>query len=167
MVIGVSVKRRHAIIALAIVSIIVLGSAYSLYADGLRLLVKEVPSSITVNIIGDSENINDALSLDGLDTSYDPSPIDESPGGVFTITAQFTNSSEDRFSGVFFEVAILEGPGCPCTLFNADEGPGGIGSTVEVGNVASGQSFEVTFEIGLAQPAPFNFFVDALGIRLQ
>ena len=54
-------------------------------------------------------------------------------------------------------------------LLNADHGPGGVGSTVTA-NVSAdqvlspGESFTTDFEIGLATTAPFQFFVNVLGI---
>lgn len=115
--------------------------------------------------IQEPELINNSLNLDNLHTSYDPTPVDGAPGGVFTIAADFTNTSNPTsFSDVFFEVMTLEGPGCPCAVLNAVGGPGGVGATISVGDVAAGQSFTATFEIGLTERARFEFFVDAFGV---
>ncbi len=110
---------------------------------------------------GDGEElINDALSLDDLDTAFDPGDT-RAPAGVFTIEATFTNISADSFMDVFFEVAELTGGNM---LLNADGGPGGVGSRVSVpGDVNSGDTFTQTFEIGLQEASPFRFFVDAFG----
>ena len=61
----------------------------------------------------------------------------------------------------FFEVAALSHGN---TLLNADEGDGGLGSRVNLGDVAAGETVEVAFEIGLQVLSPFEFFVDAFGI---
>ena len=60
---------------------------------------------------------------------------------------------------MFFEVTTLEGSGCPCELLNADGGPGGVGSTVNVGDIGIGETVEVVFEIGLIQDANLTFFL--------
>jgi hypothetical protein len=94
------------------------------------------------------------------------------PGGVFTITAVFTNSSSASFSGVFFEVAELTGGN---EVLNADDGPGGVGAQVSVppealdgdGILSPGESFTQVFEIGLQERRPFTFFVDAYGVPVQ
>ena len=105
-------------------------------------------------------NINDSLSLDGLDTDYDPADP-RAPAGVFTVTTTFANTSADSLSDVFFEVTTLTGGN---TVLNADEGDGGVGSTVNAGDLSPGESFDVVFEIGLVVRAAFEFFVDAFGV---
>ena len=112
-------------------------------------------------INGDGEElINDSLSLDDLDTAFDPGDT-RAPAGVFTIDATFSNVSPDSFFDVFFEVAELTGGN---QVLNADGGPGGVGSRVSVpGDVDSGDTFIQTFEIGLQEANPFRFFVDAFG----
>lgn len=112
-------------------------------------------------IDGDGEElINDSLSLDDLDTAFDPGDT-RAPAGVFTIDATFSNISTDSFFDVFFEVAELTGGN---EVLNADGGPGGVGSQVSVpGDVDSGDTFVQTFEVGLQEASPFRFFVDAFG----
>ena len=104
--------------------------------------------------------INDLLHLDDLTTDYDPDD-DRAPGGVFTVTATFNNISPTSIFGLFFEVTSL---GNGNSLLNATEGDGGIGSVVDVGNVAPAETFTAAFEIGLSDRTPFQFFVDAFGI---
>lgn len=106
------------------------------------------------------EIINDSLNLDDLNTAYDPADP-RAPAGVFTVTTSFTNTSPDTILDAFFEVTILTNDN---TVLNADEGEGGGGSIVSVGDVVSGETFDVVFEIGLSERAPFDFFVDAFGI---
>ena len=78
----------------------------------------------------------------------------------------------DTLSGLFFEVAVLTGEGN--VLGNADGGTGCVGPTLTVpiplasdhsdGLLEPGGSFDVEFVIGLAEQAPFEFFVDAFGV---
>ena len=112
------------------------------------------------------------LSLDNVGTSFDPtSNPPNASGGTFTITASFSNISTDTISGIFFEVAQLDGPGCPCLVLNADGGPGGVGATISVPpanlgpdeTLTPGESFTQVFDIGLNTPAQFTFFVNVLG----
>jgi CSLREA domain-containing protein len=106
--------------------------------------------------------VNDLVTLAALATAFDPTPIPGAPAGIFTIEATFTNISSDPLSNVFFEVVTLTGDN---VVLNADDGPGGVGERVSVpGIINPGNSFEVVFEIGLQEPAPFSFFVDAYGI---
>jgi hypothetical protein len=113
---------------------------------------------------GGARVINDSLNLDDIDTSYSPSDS-RAPAGVFTISATFTNTSSDLLSNVFFEVVRPTYAFTGDMVLNADSGPGGVGAKVSVpGIINPGDSFEVVFEIGLQEQAPFNFFVDAYGV---
>ena len=77
-----------------------------------------------------------------------------------------------RLSGLFFDVASLTGE--RNVLCNADGGPRGVGSTLAVpiplagdyadGLLGPGESLDEEFVIGLAQRAPFGFFVNAIGV---
>ena len=57
-------------------------------------------------------------------------------------------------------------------LLNADGGPGGVGSSLTIPNIdlggdevlTPGENFQAIFEIGLASPNPFTFFVDVFGV---
>jgi len=80
---------------------------------------------------------------------------------VFNKLCHSKNISADSLSDVFFEVKTLTSGN---TVLNADEGEGGVGSTVNVGDLSPGESFDVVFEIGLDVQAPFEFFVDAFGV---
>ncbi len=110
------------------------------------------------------EIINDALTLDGPNTSYNPDDP-RAPAGVFTVTATWTNTSRDSFTDVFVEVVVLSGGNI---LLNRDSGDGGVGSRISInldgdGVLSPGESFTQIFEIGLQQRAPFDFFVNVLG----
>ena len=78
---------------------------------------------------------------------------------IFSLPSK--NTSADSLSDAFFEVTILTGDN---TILNADEGDGGVSSTLNAGNLSPGESFDAVFEIGLDVRAPFEFFDDAFGI---
>ena len=115
--------------------------------------------------------INDDLGLDDTTTAYDPDNRGGAcPGGVFTITTTFTNTSADRFVDVFFEVITLTNGN---TVLGATGGDpeGGVGAVmaVDLGPddvLDPGESFTHVFEICLAVHAPFDFFVDVHGTAL-
>jgi len=108
----------------------------------------------------DGELINGALSLDNHSTAFDPGDS-RAPAGVFTCTAAFTNITDTSFSNVFFKVNTLTGGN---TVLNALDG-GGEGSRIAAPAVLNpGESFVSEFEIGLENPRPFEFFVNAFGI---
>ncbi len=110
--------------------------------------------------------INDSLSLVGLSTSYNPTPVEGYAGGVYTVTATWQNiTNPTSFFDVFAEVAVLQGSGCPCAVLNADDGPGGVGAKVSLAeSLAPGETVTKSFNIGLSSRAPFSFFVNVWGI---
>ncbi|MCB0212192.1 MAG: CSLREA domain-containing protein [Anaerolineae bacterium] len=106
--------------------------------------------------------VNSLLQLQGTSTSYNPTPVENAPVGVFTISAQFTNISSNSLTNIFFKVVTLTRNN---VVLNADGGPAGVGATVSVPNdIPAGGSFTINFEIGLQTPKSFNFLVDAYGI---
>ncbi|MCI0437709.1 MAG: hypothetical protein L0177_01080 [Chloroflexi bacterium] len=117
------------------------------------------------------ETINETLTiLNGPSLAFDSST------NVATVRATFghNGSSSHSFSDVSFDVVQFDGAGCPCTVLNADGGPGGVGATVSVAPSAyddngnslldSGEAFEASFQIQLTVRAPFTFFVNARGV---
>ena len=88
---------------------------------------------------------------------------------TFSVMATFENISTDTLSGITFEVTTLTGGNVLC---NADDGPGGVGSTLTVplegaysdGFLSPEESFDVGFEIGLVAKAPFGFNVEPSGV---
>ncbi|MBN2592534.1 MAG: hypothetical protein JXA81_03425 [Sedimentisphaerales bacterium] len=107
----------------------------------------------------DAELINGALSLDNHSTTFDPDD-NRAPAGVFTCTAAFTNNTQTNFSNVFFEIDTLTGDN---RVLNALDG-GKEGARIPAPVVLNaGDSFESVFEIGLENPGPFSFFVNAFG----
>jgi len=107
--------------------------------------------------------LNDQATAD-LTTSFDPTPAPHAPAGVLTITSTFTNISATPIVNPFFEVIELSGGN---HLLNADNGPGGVGSTLTPilsgGVFAPGDSFVLDFDIGLRTLDRFTVFVNLLG----
>ena len=106
--------------------------------------------------------VNNLVTLDpGFDTSFNPTPVPNAPAGTFTIGATFTNTSNRPLRFPFFTVTELSGDN---VLFNAEEGPRGVGATVtpNVGDqvLSPGETVNVDFVIGLQTSTPFTFFVD-------
>jgi hypothetical protein len=92
-------------------------------------------------------------------TAYNPTPAAHAPAGVYTIQATFTNISASTLTDLLFQVHTLSGGN---VLLNALGGPAGVGAQVAGPEaVAPGESFAVSFEIGLARRQPFRFLVDA------
>jgi len=111
------------------------------------------------------EIINDSLSLDSLNTSYNPTDP-RAPAGVFTLTATWANTSSDSFSDVFVQIAELTGDN---VVLNADGGPGGVGAVITIGVdgdgvLSPGETATQMFEIGLQVAEPFGFSVNVFGV---
>ncbi len=111
--------------------------------------------------------INDLLSLQNLTTSYNPAD-NRAPAGVYTITATWKNISSVDITDIHTVVMVLSGGH---VLLNADGGPGGVGSILSVppealgdGTLQPGETFTLSYEIGLVRRERFNFFVDVYGI---
>lgn len=93
----------------------------------------------------------------------------EAKAGTYTITATFTNISQDTLSWLYYEVTTLSGGNVLC---NAEGGPGKVGAKLTVpwaGDLADGllqtaEAFVVQFQIGLSSKNPFAFWVDLFGI---
>jgi hypothetical protein len=130
----------------------------SLVATGL-VPPEEADDLVDELLSGIPEPVNTMLRLDKVSTAYNPTPVANAPAGVYTIEATFTNISATTLSDLFFQVTTLTGDN---VLLNAIGGPAGVGAQLEgPDSVAPGESFVVTFEIGLARRQPFSFFVDA------
>ena len=104
-------------------------------------------------------------------TSYSPDPVPDGPAGTFTITATFTNTSNDPtpIFNPFFKVTKLTGGNL---LLNADGGSGGVVATLtpdvgEDGVLSPGESFTADFEIGLQKKEKFTFLVDLFGVKTE
>ena len=110
--------------------------------------------------------VNNLVSLVQLTTSDNPTPVPDGPGGTFTISATFTNTTSTPIAGIFFEVTELSGGNL---LLNADGGAGGVGArlTPNVGAdgvFSPGEAVTIDFIIGLAGRGRFTFLVNALGV---
>ena len=109
--------------------------------------------------------VNDLVSLANLTTAFDPSPVQGGPAGIFRITAEFTNTSNQAIVNSFVEVVELTGGNL---LLNADGGAGGVGARVTFSKSEStaflpGATETFEFVIGLQKQEPFTFFVSLLG----
>ena len=109
--------------------------------------------------------VNDLMALGSLSTAFDPTPMPGGPTGIFRITAEFTNTSNQAIVNPFVEVVELTGGNL---LLNADGGAGGVGARLTLPDSATtpfqpGASGTLEFLIGLQQREPFTFFVNMLG----
>ncbi len=121
-------------------------------------------SNVSVLLNATSVLINDLVTLDDVDTAFNPTD-NRAPAGVFTITAMFTNISVTPIRYPFFQVTSLTSGD---VLLNADGGAGGVGATLtaDVSDdqiLSPGESFTADFDIGLQNLNPFTFIVDLLG----
>jgi hypothetical protein len=127
--------------------------------------VLTIPPEVTdlVLTLACPENINASLNLAGIATSYDRTPRDNAPSGVYTITATFTNISANDLTNLYFNVATLTNGNL---LLNADGGPAGVGAILTAPGyvVHLGDSFQVIFLVGLQARMNFTLYVDAYGI---
>jgi hypothetical protein len=116
--------------------------------------------------------INCWLSLKKIHFSYDPTPVENAPAGVFTISTTFRNKSSRTFGDPFFKVVLLTGDN---VVLNAYPEPGGKGAVIPVSYQAlggnglwePGEVVTIPFEIGLARKWPFLFLVSAYGIPVD
>lgn len=115
-------------------------------------------------------SVNHRLKLESSNGSYDPTPQDNAPAGVYTIEATYTNVTEVQLSDLYFTVANLTGSN---VLLNADGSPAGNNARISVPAAALGEdellhvneSFTISFEIGLASPPDASdFMVNANGV---
>jgi hypothetical protein len=98
--------------------------------------------------------------------SYDPTPATDAPAGVFTFIATFCNKATSQPLGNRLESRTAELTGGN-ELLNRSSGSGAtsvlafppIDGYADL-DLAPGECVPVTYEIGLQQRAPFQFFVD-------
>jgi hypothetical protein len=98
--------------------------------------------------------------------SYDPTPTTDAPAGVFTFIATFCNKPTSQALGNRLESRTAELTGGN-ELLNRTSGSGAtsvlafppIDGYADL-DLAPGECVPVTYEIGLQQRAPFQFFVD-------
>jgi CSLREA domain-containing protein len=117
-------------------------------------------------------NVNSELSgRVKLGTStFNPQPVPDGPAGTFAFTAEFCNIGDERLIFLKSVTAVLTGGS---TLLNRDSGtPPGVGSELTFAanrdymdlTLDGGECVDVPYVIGLARRAPFEFFVDVLGV---
>jgi pullulanase-type alpha-1,6-glucosidase len=133
-----------------------------------------VPARTTAVFVENEEAmaINHWLRLKRLRFFYDPTPVQDAPAGVFTISATFLNKSWHTFGDPFFKVMFLTGGN---VVLNAYGGPGGKGAIIPVPYEAlggnglwdAGELVTVPFKIGLARKRPFLFLTSAYGIPVD
>jgi hypothetical protein len=109
--------------------------------------------------------VNDLVVVGTVSTDFDATPVPGGPAGVFRVTTDFTNRSNQGIVNPFVEVVELTGGNL---LLNADGGAGGVGARLTLPDSATtpfqpGASSTVEFLIGLQQQEPFTFFVNMLG----
>jgi hypothetical protein len=84
------------------------------------------PAAYDIGVVEFYPVVNDLVAVGNVSTAFDPSPVPGDPAGVFHITADFTNTSNQAIVNPFVEVVELsEGD----LLLNADGGAGGSGSS--------------------------------------
>jgi hypothetical protein len=109
--------------------------------------------------------VNDLVAVGNVSTDFDATSIPGGPAGIFRITAEFTNTSNQTIVNPFVEVVDLTGGNL---LLNANSGAGGVGARLTLPDSATslflpGASSTVEFLIGLQQREQFTFFVNMLG----
>lgn len=150
--------RTKSLIFLSVVSIALIVSTAVIQEAGATL-----PGAV---------NINDSLSLDALNTVYNPSDTNggQCPAGIFTISATFTNVSSSFFVDIAFEVAristhvsllgMTQNVSTAYLIVLPDYlGPDRI--------LSPGESFSQDFRLCLNERRAFVFFVDAFGVPLN
>jgi hypothetical protein len=107
--------------------------------------------------------INQKVSFVVQSTSFNSTTVSGGPSGVFTITANLTNTSQEDIPGLIeaFVSALTNGN----VLLTATDGDGSVGSkqAINVGSdnkLSPNESVTVQFKIGLANRNPFVFLVD-------
>jgi hypothetical protein len=118
------------------------------------------------------EFVNPLVTVSGIHTSFDPTPVPNAPAGTFTISATFKNRSAHAIEHPVFVIRELAVAAPDDVVLNTDDGPGGVGHdlTPDVGadgTLSPGESFTTDFIIGLQSLTQFTFFVDLLASDVQ
>lgn len=112
--------------------------------------------------VAGAANLNGALTMNRVTTTYDPTAVKFAPAGVYTISATFTNHSAATLHDLYYRLTTLTENH---VVLNASGGPVGYGGVVAVPDaIGPGMTFTVDFAIGLQAVRPFDFFVDAFGL---
>lgn len=108
--------------------------------------------------------INDQLQLTNIGSGYDRTPAPDAPAGTYGIGATFKNISTSRLQETFFRVTTLTGGNL---LLNATSGQRGEGAVVAgPAQIRPGDTFDISFRIGLRSTRPFTFKIDVYGVPI-
>jgi hypothetical protein len=114
-------------------------------------------------------SINDEVTETKISESTDTTPVMGGPAGTFTLVEQFCNTGPNTLTLLQSLTTTLTGGNI---LLNRDAGtPMGVGSVLTFPAIEGfadrllgpNECVTVTYRIGLATPASFDFFVDVLG----
>jgi hypothetical protein len=114
-------------------------------------------------------SINEQLAATEKSRSTDPTPVVGGPAGTFTVAEEFCNVGPNKLTLLKSVTTTLTGGNI---LLNRDGGtPAGVGSVLTFPAVEGfadrvlgpNECVTVTYKIGLASLAQFQFFVDVLG----
>ncbi|MBI3010067.1 MAG: hypothetical protein HYY57_03675 [Candidatus Omnitrophica bacterium] len=131
------------------------------------LLVGFTTVSLSQEAFADPQLVNGYLNLDDVDV---PPAGSVPPGGIYAITATFTNTSSSFLKQPFFKVAQLKYNSNPLTpapeCTSCDRNGTGVDceQDVDIQNgfvIAPGESFTITFDILLPRIANFTFLTNA------
>ena len=113
--------------------------------------------------------INDEIAPTEKSQDTDPTPVAGGPAGTFTLVEEFCNTGPNTLTLLKSLTTILTGGN---VLLNRDAGtPAGVGSVLTFPAIEGfadrllgpNECVTVTYKIGLATTATFDFFVDVLG----
>ena len=124
-----------------------------------------------IEFVPSVENVDTELTgtPDPSSFTFDPAPVPEGPAGTFTFTAEFCNVGVESLTCIRSTTTTLTGGNA---LVNRNTStPASVGSELSFqltgdyadGILSPGECVEVTYVIGLAAKAPFQFFVSVLG----
>jgi hypothetical protein len=114
-------------------------------------------------------SINDELTETEKSRSTDTTPVVGGPAGTFTLVEEFCNKGPNTLTLLQSLTTTLTGGNI---LLNRDGGtPAAVGSVLTFPAIegfadrllSPNECVTVTYKVGLASPAPFDFFVDVLG----
>ena len=116
-------------------------------------IISDAPTSTQLcNDRVDFQVVTDTITID-------PTPSACGTFGTLSFMADLTNISGGPIEDLFFTVTELSNGNMLC---NADDGPGTVGATFTVGDVATTPAVQqFQFDIGLEDRNQFTFFVDA------
>jgi len=120
-----------------------------------------VNASATSVPVTETQICNDLINMQILQNTItvDPTPTSCGAFGTMSFMADLRNISGNPIDDLFLTVTELSNGNLLC---NADNGPGTVGDTYTIGDVAVNPgNVQYQFDIGLASRSQFSFFVDA------